>query len=335
MHKTRNWLIVIAVLVTSIGLFLWWQWPRTVTVVTASRGPAVEAIYATGTVEPSVTLPIASRQAGHLLELVVDEGQTVHKGQLLARLNDSDLTSTVAELAVRANFARQYFDRLQTLGQRNLVAKLDIDRAKADMDAAVASVNRANALRDFMTLTAPADGLIIKRDGEIGQFIPAGQPIFYLSCCAPLRITAQVDEEDIAQVRVGQAVVLRSDALPKQVFDGVVSEITPKGDPVARSYRVRIGLSNPGQLQIGMTVDTNLIVDKRDNVMLLATFAIDNNAVWLVIDNKLHKQAVVTGITSAERTEIVSGLEADNQIVTTLSADFREGQAVRIKTSQP
>jgi hypothetical protein len=54
-----------------------------------------------------------------------------------------------------------------------------------------------------------------------------------------------------------------------------------------------------------------------------------------VIDNNLHKQAVVTGITSAERTEIVSGLEADSQIVTTLSADFREGQAVRIKTSQP
>jgi multidrug efflux pump subunit AcrA (membrane-fusion protein) len=104
---------------------------------------------------------------------------------------------------------------------------------------------------------------------------------------------------------------------------------------VARSYRVRIGLSNPGQLQIGMTVDTNLIVDKRDNVMVLPTFAIDNNAVWLVIDNKLHKQAVVTGITSAERTEIVSGLAADSQIVTTLSADFREGQAVRIKTSQP
>jgi hypothetical protein len=52
---------------------------------------------------------------------------------------------------------------------------------------------------------------------------------------------------------------------------------------------VRIGLSNPGQLQIGMTVDTNLIVDKRDNVMLLPTFAIDNNAVWLVIDNKGSK----------------------------------------------
>lgn len=335
MYKARSWLTVMTVMAAAISLFLWWQWPMAITVVTASRGLAVEAIYATGTVEPSVTLPIASRQAGHLLELAVDEGQNVRKGQLLARLNDSDLTSTVAELAARANFARQYFERLQTLGQRNLVPKVDIDRAKADLDAATASVKRANALRDFMTLTAPADGLIIKRDGEIGQFIPAGQAIFYLSCCAPLRVTVQVDEEDIAQVRVGQAVVLRSDALPKQVFDGVVSEITPKGDPVARSYRVRIGLTDPGQLRIGMTVDANLIVQKRDNVLLVPTLAIDNNSVWVVSNNQLHQQTVVIGITSAERSEIVSGLDPGSQIVTTSSANLREGQAVRIQSSEP
>ena len=118
---------------------------------------------------------------------------------------------------------------------------------RADLDAAAASGRRAETQRDFMALTPPADGLIIRRDGEIGQFIPAGQAVFYLSCCAPLRVTAEVDEEDISRVHIGQKVVLRADALPGEILDGHVSEITPKGDPVARSYRVRVALADPSR----------------------------------------------------------------------------------------
>jgi multidrug efflux pump subunit AcrA (membrane-fusion protein) len=131
-----------------------------------------------------------------------------------------------------------------------------------------------------MALTTPSDGLIIRRDGEIGQFIPAGQAVFYLSCCAPLRVSAEVDEEDIARVQVGQKVVLRADALPGVILDGKVSEITPKGDPVARSYRVRVKLADPSQLKVGMTVDANLIVAERPDALLVPATAVQDNAVW-------------------------------------------------------
>ena len=168
--------------------------------------------------------------------------------------------------------------------RRNLLAQVELDRARSELDAAEASLKRASAQRDFMTLTAPANGLIIRRDGEIGQFIPVGQAVFVLSCCAPLRVTAEVDEEDIPRVHIGQKAVLHADALQDQVFDGEVQEITPKGDPVARSYRVRIRLANPARLQVGMTVDANLVVAEQQNALLAPSTAIQNGAVWIVAD---------------------------------------------------
>ena len=309
------------------GIVAFWLWPVTVSISHPQRGQAIKAIYATGIVEPSVTLAIAPNLAGHLVEVNVDEGQSVAKGQILARLKDQDLRSSVAELQARLGFARSYYQRLQTLNQRSLVAKLDVERAKADLQAAEAAVKRADAQRDYMTLLAPADGLIIRRDAEIGQFINIGQAIFQLSCCAPLRISAQVDEEDIINVYVGQTVVLHTDDLPGEILHASVSEITPKGDPVSRTYRVRMQLENPGNLKIGMSVDTNLLVEQHDNALLIPSIAIDkDNSVWLVENNKLHRQVVKVGIQSGARTEILEGLADQSQVVTSLNANFSEGQ---------
>lgn len=298
------------------------------------RGPAIDAIYATGTIEPTVMLPIAPRVAGRLVKLHVDEGNQVRKGQLLAQFDDMDLSSTVAELAARARFAHDQFERTQTLVRQGFLAAIELQRVRADMEAADAALKRAQTQRDFMALSAPADGLIIRRDGEVGQFIPVGQAVFYLSCCAPLRISAEVDEEDIPRVHVGQKTVLHADALPDQILQGEVSEITPKGDPVARSYRVRIKLSDVSSLKVGMTVDANLIVNERENVLLVPTKSIHNNEVWIVKDKKLHKQPVRTGITGAVLTEIIEGLTEEMHIVEIPSPNLHEGRIAHIRSQQ-
>ncbi|NEX23041.1 efflux RND transporter periplasmic adaptor subunit [Thiorhodococcus mannitoliphagus] len=328
-----KWTLVLVIGVLMVaGAWLWWrQAPVAVTVVHPTRGPAVEAIYATGSVEPGVMLPIASRAAGNLVELNVDEGDQVVKGQTLARLDDTDLTNTVQELDARARLARLNLQRMQELVQRKVVATIDLDQARADLDAAEAVLRRAKAQRGFMTLTAPADGLIIRRDGEVGQFIPAGQAVFFLSCCAPLRVTADVDEEDIPRVRVGQKVVLHADALPGQVFDGTVSQITPKGDPVARTFRVRIRLADPAGLRIGMTVDANLILIERSNALLVPSTALQKGALWLVADGQLHRQPVHIGVAGAKLTEILDGVSPDAQVVAMPAEDLRDGAAVRIR----
>lgn len=308
-----------------------WRWLGPVTVETArpSRGPAVRAVYAAGTVEPTVMLPIAPRGAGRLMELDVDEGAQVRAGQTLARLEDADLKQSVDELEARALFAKAQLDRAQTLLDRGLGTVLERDRARSESRAADAAAARARALRGFMNLTAPADGQILQRDGEIGQVIPANQPIFYFSRRAPLRIEAEVDEEDILLVRPGQRVLIRAPALPDRVLDGRVAKITPKGNPVTRGYRVWIDFEDETPLRIGMTAEINIVVAERSNALLAPTTAVREGHVWIVRDGRLRRQPVQTGFGGEARTEILSGLGDDDTLVIGPAAGLTEGRRAR------
>jgi RND family efflux transporter MFP subunit len=334
--KSWPWILG-AVALAALAFFFWLrQGPVAVTIASATRGPAIDAIYATGTVEPTVMLPIAPRTGARLVELNADEGDRVRKGQVLARLDDADLASTVEELEARARYARAQNERSEDLVRKGFMAKAETDRTRSELDAADAAVKRARSQRDYMSLTAPAEGLIIKRDGERGQFIAAGQAVFFLSCCAPLRVSAEVDEEDIGRVHVGQKAVLRADALPGEVLDGKVKEITPKGDPVARSYRVRIELDDPERFKVGMTVDANLIVAERQDALLVPATAVQEDTVWTVDEkNHLRRHKVRVGVSGAGRTEILEGIPADARIVDSPPADLKEGRAAREKKAEP
>ncbi len=310
-----KWMAIAGGVCATIAVLAWRLGPTRVQVVLPTRASAVEAIYATGSVEPTVMLPIAPRVAGTVAKIQTDEGSSVRKGQVLARLEDTDLKSTVDELTARARYAKEQFDRTEDLVHRGFVSPTELDRTRSELDAANASLMRAQTQRDFTALRAPADGVIIRRDGEVGQYFAAGQALFYLSCCAPLRVSVEVDEEDIVRVHIGQKVILRTDALAGRTLDGEVSQITPKGDPVARSYRVRIRLADPTPLQVGMTVDANLIVAEHADAMLVPTAAVLDNHVWLVREGRLHRQAVRTGVVGAERTEILEGLGPSDYIV--------------------
>jgi multidrug efflux pump subunit AcrA (membrane-fusion protein) len=141
-----KWLIVVALLAAVAGAAYWrLRGPVQVEVTTPTRGPAVDAIYATGTVEPTVMLPIAPRVAGRLAELNSDEGARVRKGQVLARLDDADLASSVEEYEARARFAHDQLRRTQELVKRGVSAAIELDRARTDAEAADAQLRRARA----------------------------------------------------------------------------------------------------------------------------------------------------------------------------------------------
>jgi RND family efflux transporter MFP subunit len=321
------WALIALISLVAGGWAAWW-WFGPVTVETArpTRGPAVRAVYAAGTVEPTVMLPIAPRGVGRLMELNADEGAQVREGQILARLEDADLKKSVDELDARALFAKAQLDRAQTLLGRGLGTVLERDRARSESQAADAAAARARALRGFMTLTAPADGQILQRDGEIGQVIPANQPIFYFARRAPLRIEAEVDEEDILLVQPGQRVLIRAPALPERVLDGRVAEITPKGNPVTRGYRVRIEFVGETPLRIGMTAETNIVVEQRDNALLVPATAVREGHVWVAREGRLRRQPVQTGFSGETRTEIVSGLDDNDTLVVNPTTRLTEGR---------
>jgi RND family efflux transporter MFP subunit len=322
--------LVLAGIVALLAGGWWFTAPQTVTVATVQRGPAVQAVYATGTVEAGVTIRIAPQVAGRLFELKTDEGQAVKAGDVLARLDDSDLRASAGELEARSTYAAQEFERIEMLVKQGWAAKDKFDQARSEMEAAKQAVRRSGELLKFMQLRTPADGTIIKRDGEVGDYIPVNQPVFYLAKAGvPLRITADVDEEDIPLVKVGQKVLIRSDAFPSRVFEGAVNEITPKGDPVARSYRVRVHLPAGSALRIGMTAETNIVTQDKQDALLVPATAVSGSSVWAVRGGKLEHVAIQTGIRGRDRVEAVSGLSEGDMVVAEPTNKLKAGAAVR------
>ena len=226
-------------------------------------------------------------------------------------------------------YTKAALDRLAALVERQVAARSAYDRAKADWEKARAAAARAAAEAGYLQLVAPADGTIIRRDGEIGQMIGANQNVFWLYSNAPLRISAEVDEEDIAQVRPGQQVLIRSDALPGQTFHGRVHAVTPKGDPVARSYRVRISLPADTPLMIGMTTETNIILRQSDHALLLPAGSLQQDTVWRLENQRVSQRKVRIGAKGPTEVEILEGVSDGDWIVAAPSPGLKAGQQVR------
>lgn len=327
-HAAR-WVVLFVVLVVAVlgayALLL----PPAVEVVQPHRGLAMQAVYATGTVEPTVMIPIAARVTARLVELNVDEGDTVAKGQVLARLENDDLRRVIEVAAAEERYAKAELDRQSDLVGRHIVSRSVYDRARADWEKARAAREQAANQASYLELLAPADGAVIRRDGEIGQMIAANQTVLWLSCCAPLRISAEVDEEDIALVRSGQKVLIRSDDFPGKIFDGDVQAVTPKGDPVARTYRVRIALPADTPLMIGMTTETNIVLRSDERALLVPAAAVRQESVWRIENGRAVQRHVEVGARSANEIEIRGGIADRDWIVAAPWADLRDGQKVR------
>lgn len=324
-------LIIAAVLLASGAGFMALKKPAVIHTVHPLRGPAVQAVYATGTVEATVMLPVAPRQSARLVELLVDEGQVVEKDTVMARLEDGDLQKMLAELQAQENLAQKEYARKNPLAENGVISKESIDRVKAELDKAIAAVERARVNLDYMKLMAPESGTVIRRDGEIGELIPVGQPVFWMACCGNLRIDAEVDEEDIPIVRVGQKAVISADAFPDEVFHGIVQGITPKGDALSRSYRVRIDLPPGTKLMIGMTAETNIVIREVPDALLLPASAIQNGRVGIVQGDRIVMKEIETGAATPEATEIRSGLTADDTVVRDLGEAVNAEKPLRFR----
>jgi len=308
--------------------------PTSVGVTSPKFGPAVEAVYATGTVEPGVMIALSPKTTARLTALYADEGKNVKKGDLLAQFEDTDLAAVMAQLEAGMNLASHELERKEKLVRKNYISPDAYDQAKAAYDKAKAAYDEATAKREFLKLYAPQDALIIKRDGEIGEVIPAtGSPVFYLSADnAPLRISSEVDEEDIVHVETGQKVLIQADAYPDQIFEGHVTSMTPKGDPVSRSYRVRIEMDKNAPLRIGMTAETNIVYREAENSLLIPLGALgDGNKVQKVEDDHIKTVTVDTGIEGKSIIEIKGNLGEGDRIVSPYDPDLKDGARVRVR----
>lgn len=330
--KKKIYRTLLLLLIVGLGAsyFLYAE-SESVVVVRPVRGPAVQTVYATGTVEPSVMIPISAKMTAHLLDLNVDEGAQVTKGQILGHLEDTEQQKMLTEMQSAVDLAQKEYARRTALFDKRITSAQSVDQAKSALETAQARMDQVQSTLDDLVLKAPEDSIVIRRDGEIGELITAGKTVFWLASNKGLRITTEVDEEDIALVKPDQKVVIRADAFPDQIFNGRVQTITPKGDPVSRSYRVRIGLDAQTPLMIGMTAEANIITHQTDNALLVPVSAVRGNTIFTVQDGQIKATDVTVGTRGTKTIEVQKGIDENTVLVKNGNDPFKIDTPVRVQ----
>ncbi|CAA7626504.1 efflux RND transporter periplasmic adaptor subunit [Magnetospirillum sp. UT-4] len=303
--------------------------PRGVATAMPERGTAIEAVYATGTVEPEIWARIGPVTTGRIAEVLAREGDTVRVGQPLARLDDREALARVAELEARAAYWREELARTRALAERGIKAREAEQKAQSEYNQVVAAINAARQRRADLVVTSPIAGMVLRRDGEPGEVATPETALFWVGEPRPLRITADVDEEDIARVRPGQRVLVKADAFPDGGLEGSVDRVTPKGDPVNKTFRVRVRLPDDTPLMTGMTTEINIVTAEHKGALLVPAGAVADRRVMVVAGGTAASRAVTLGIRGRDRIEVISGLDEGEIVIVNPPAGLKPGDRVK------
>lgn len=331
MQKRRIAILVIIALLI-VGALVWWrynQWPQ-VAAVAAARGTAVEIVYATGGVEPVRWAKVASVIRDRIVEICDCEGKAVAKGEVLARLDDREVQAQMKELRAREAFLKNEMGRVSELITRGAATTQAYERASMDLQQVQGLMAvQTERINDY-TIVSPIDGIVLRRDGEIGEIAEAGQILFRVGVPTPLQVVAEVNEEDIPRVALGQLVLFRTDAFPDRRLEGRISEITPMGDVTAKTFRIKAALPADTPLKPGMSVEANVVTREKANALLVPTDAVQDNAVFVVDGVRARRRTVTIGIRGTRAVEIVDGLKDGERVVSPAPAGLKDGARLRI-----
>ena len=256
------------------------------------------------------------------------------KAEGLARLDDKEQRAQLDELRAREDFAKRELDRHAKLVEKGVVSSQAHERVSMDLRTIQALILVQMEKIVDRTITAPIDGVVLRRDGEVGEIAEAGQILFRIGVLKPLRVVAEVNEEDIPRVAIGQTVLLRTDAFQGKRLAGKVSEITPIGDPVAKTYRIKAALPDDTPLLPGMSVEANVVTREKPGALLIPADALQGTSVFVVDGNRVRKRAIEVGIRGAQAVEVLSGLSESDRVLSPATAGLADGARVRV-TDKP
>jgi RND family efflux transporter MFP subunit len=175
------------------------------------------------------------------------------------------------------------------------------------------------------------DGVVLRRDGEVGEIVGPTDVLFWVGKPSPLQVVADINEEEITKVAVNQKAFLSSEAFARRPLRASVSQITPKGDPTKKTFRVYLQLPTDSPLRIGMTVDVNIVVREKPAAVVVPVDAVSADTVQVVSDDRVRRVPVSTGIRGTQSVEITVGVAAGTLVLSPTRGDLKDGARVRIE----
>jgi HlyD family secretion protein len=321
--------------------------PPLVTVVVPALGAVISKVSLTGLISARNDMPIGNEgDAGRIAAVLVEAGNRVHKGQVLARLNpitaQSQLDGAEASLdEVRANAAVAQSEWARAQQGDDIFSKEENERrrttaltAQAKVKAAQAQVRDARNKLAQTIILAPTDGIVLTRSAEVGQIaVPGSTVLFHLARDAEIEMRGQVAEQDVPRLALGQTATVRLDGLAKS-FTGTIWQIGAIIDAGTRQGTVRIVLPADQNLRPGSFARADIEVGSTTGVLLPQTAVLSDELGNYVLvvggDNKLERRAVTVGGARSEGLLVSQGLDGSERVVAIAGAFLRTGEIVAI-----
>ena len=307
-----------------------------VEVATARRAPVTQAFQGTATLEAVATSEVVSKATGVVLKLLVEEGDQVKQGQLLARLENDRQRLSLRQ--AKADLAKQEseYQRTQQMFERKLIANDAFDRARYDLEAQRARVALQELELSYTDIKAPIGGVVSERMIREGNLVQINQALFRIDDFDPLEAVVNVPEREMQRIAAGQPVTMLVDAVPGEAFQGSVARVSPVVNAASGTFRVVAHFrDSENRLRSGMFGRLSVVHDVREEVLTVprqALLAEDQDAAVYLVDSDgvARRQAVSLGYVSGGVAEIRDGLEAGAVVVTLGQAGVREGTKVQV-----
>lgn len=325
----------------------------TVTVGVAQRRTIERVVTGTGSLAARRELPVGvAGEGGMVTRVLVEPGNWVRAGQVLATVDRSVQSQTAEGIAAQirvaradAELAQSELDRAQSLVSRGFVSKADVDRKTATRDAARARVRVAEAQlaetqarNRRLDIRSPAAGLVLTRSVEPGQIVSSGSgTLFRVAMGGQMELRAQLAEADLHQLRAGA----RAEVVPvgtELLFKGEVWQVSPVIDPQTRQGIARIALAYDPALRPGGFASARIVAGATVAPLLPQSAVLSDttgNYVYVLDEqNRAVRRAVTTGEVSDRGVVIATGLEGNEKVVLTAGAFLNPGQRVNPNVQQ-
>ncbi|MGE0080056.1 MAG: efflux RND transporter periplasmic adaptor subunit [Thiohalomonadaceae bacterium] len=304
---------------------------ETAAAVQGSHGAALERI---GTLRALREIRVLMREEGRLLELPYHEGDRVAKGALLARLDDALLAAELRKAEAQLRQDEDNLKRIERLQAKGLVSEDELSRARAGAEIAKAEAELLRVRLGFTRVTAPFAGVISARLAEPGDVVQRFGHVLTLTDPDSLVTEVPVSELLLPDLKVGDPVEMRIDALGPRPLEGKVLRIHPNVDPATRQGTVEVALdpappgAGPGQL-------ARLRIHARRAERLTVPFAAlqrdgQGEFVFRVEDHVARRTPVVSGLQLGDAVEIVSGLSQGDRVVVRGFLNLTDGKGVKV-----
>lgn len=292
-------------------------------------------VFANGALMSNEEIELKSEISGKITEIHFEEGAQVKKGQLLVKINDSDLQATLKKNKAKETLAEDKEFRYRQLLEKNLTSQSEYDVAKEELNSVKADVEYEEALIAKTEIRAPFDGIIGLRSVSPGSYISPDAVIASLQSINPIKVDFSVPQKYYGILKVGKSLVVKITSTGKE-YQGKIYAVEPKIDPSTRTVKARAYIPNEkSELAPGAYVEINIIIEDIPDALLIPSGAvvpdISGEKVFLYKNGNAVSQNVVTGMRTEKDIQIISGIEKGDTLITSGIIQLRPGMPVEIK----